>query len=974
MNIKIRLFYALALAGLVPIISSCASSERMMRMSGVIDSYAPPRKERISNSSIAGKTHYQIQGTVNSLERKKASGQVTAYDDALINIWPALYRNAQYLSILWPMVDSDQYGFAIRPFYNQEGNEYSILFPMAAWNPVNGDGWGAMAYWQTGKYAGFFPFYHASFKQDGNWNGYSALYWQNDKKYGVFPLVWGKEGIDKDGYFICGPAYASGGSYGFAPVTHFGKDAEISFAGPLWKSKDWDSYGFFPLARIKPGIRNVSYIGPFFIVGSWEKYGFFPLFANSKDGGYAFPLYYYDDKTFLSILGGARYGKNDKIDMLSVLGPMYVWKKNERIPFLSTSNIKDEKGNQHYCYHGDKTFRLVGLLGYFGSNDYMFPKEKSREFDELALAITRAEYAEKGKENKKREEVVAAAKKFGIEISKPKNDEDIAKLKNELLKYTQHESENYFGIAPLFHAESLVDTYRYILFLGLLAESSRTNDGDISRHILGPFVFRYGNTTYPYRKLTQDRISITENENNLNILLLAFFQEKQMRGWESFEQRNKIIKLFKSIRDYRTFANKIPGEETKISTAMKELGCESAVPRTDEEENAILDIMREKYSKQYTESRSMVLPLFYSDRTLSKNTLVIPALMAGISSDDDGTAAMAFPFFYTRNGKDSSTNIIFPLMSGFDRTENTSTSVVLPFYIAESYKRTVFYPCSDVSLDTAFNLQSSVKTNSEEYFLLGLLGRNDKNILCVWTDEAKKKAIPEAYSNLTAFAETIRRKESSENDLKRLQAELEKRYSRNISTLAEAEKVAAGFKGKDYQLQRFIELSAELNGSPEQMKKYRSSGVKNLNAEYASLRQEAEDSLRKAGINEPLPDTAEAVKRLPEKIRDDFSTELTARKRRSLVYSQTTVGNDIRWDVLWILARQNKQGDKNDVRVLEYIYRHQKDGDLESTVIFPGIAIQKDTGKSKYSFLWRVFSVKNENGSTSGHIFFIPWG
>ena len=36
---------------------------------------------------------------------------------------------------------------AVRPFYNRSGDEYSVLFPLAAWNPVNQDGWIVPAYW-----------------------------------------------------------------------------------------------------------------------------------------------------------------------------------------------------------------------------------------------------------------------------------------------------------------------------------------------------------------------------------------------------------------------------------------------------------------------------------------------------------------------------------------------------------------------------------------------------------------------------------------------------------------------------------------------------------------------------------------------------------------------------------------------------------------------------------------------------------
>ena len=98
------------LAGLL--LASCASSERMTRMSGVLERYEKPRRERIDGFAA-----------------RVPEEQLAPLDDSLINLWPFFYRNNLYTSVFWPMIDSDPYGFAVRPFYNQEGNEYSILFP-----------------------------------------------------------------------------------------------------------------------------------------------------------------------------------------------------------------------------------------------------------------------------------------------------------------------------------------------------------------------------------------------------------------------------------------------------------------------------------------------------------------------------------------------------------------------------------------------------------------------------------------------------------------------------------------------------------------------------------------------------------------------------------------------------------------------------------------------------------------------------
>ena len=158
------------------LLAGCASSERMVRMSGVLGSYEKPRSERVAGFSATA-----------------ARNELPALDDSLINLWPFFYRNNLYTSVLWPMIDSDPYGFAVRPFYNQEGNEYSILFPFCAWNPVNGDGWLANTYWNRNGF-GAVPIFHSP--QDPKKLAYYTLFWMSDGNWGVFPFARFGNGIN----------------------------------------------------------------------------------------------------------------------------------------------------------------------------------------------------------------------------------------------------------------------------------------------------------------------------------------------------------------------------------------------------------------------------------------------------------------------------------------------------------------------------------------------------------------------------------------------------------------------------------------------------------------------------------------------------------------------------------------------------------------------------------------------------------
>ncbi|MGE4301691.1 MAG: hypothetical protein AB7F40_08825 [Victivallaceae bacterium] len=133
--------------------AGCASSERMMRLS---DSYEAPRTSRIGG--------------------RQWSGASEMTDGTQINVWPLFVRSNRYYSVLWPLFDCDPYGVAVRPFFNQEGNDYSILFPCAVWNAETGSGWALNTYWY-GRSFGCFPLFH-----DSNLGGYALplTFWKRD--------------------------------------------------------------------------------------------------------------------------------------------------------------------------------------------------------------------------------------------------------------------------------------------------------------------------------------------------------------------------------------------------------------------------------------------------------------------------------------------------------------------------------------------------------------------------------------------------------------------------------------------------------------------------------------------------------------------------------------------------------------------------------------------------------------------------
>ena len=134
-----RFFLTVSAALLTAAWWGCASSERMSRMSGgVIQEYSAPRSHRIRSERFQKHTKAQ---------EKARNDLVGKVEETPVNIWPFFFSSEYYMAIMWPWIDWDEYGFAVRPFYNMEGDEHSVLFPLSAWNVKDRDGWVLLFSW-----------------------------------------------------------------------------------------------------------------------------------------------------------------------------------------------------------------------------------------------------------------------------------------------------------------------------------------------------------------------------------------------------------------------------------------------------------------------------------------------------------------------------------------------------------------------------------------------------------------------------------------------------------------------------------------------------------------------------------------------------------------------------------------------------------------------------------------------------------
>ncbi len=80
------------------------------------------------------------------------------------------------------------------------------------------------------------------------------------------------------------------------------------------------------------------------------------------------------------------------------------------------------------------------------------------------------------------------------------------------------------------------------------------------------------------------------------------------------------------------------------------------------------------------------------------------------------------------------------------------------------------------------------------------------------------------------------------------------------------------------------------------------------------------------------------------------------------------------YNILGILARGRSDATSEEFRILEYLYRHRRENDTESTTVFPFLSWQSAPGKSRFSFMWKFMEFNNVDGKRSGSVFFIPYG
>ena len=308
-------FAALALPAAM-LVSGCASSERMNRLSYDSDSYSAPKSARIAGG--------KFDDALVSLRTP------VGLKDRQVNIWPFCTVNSRYVSILWPFIDWDDFGMAVRPFYNQEGNDCSILFPLSSWNTQDRDGWALNAYWDRDCY-GMFPLFHVGKAPGALW--------------------------------FAGPFVGGGKRFGIVPLFFIGR--EFRSIGPLWWVKD-DLSETMPEKPLLP-----------------FSCGIFPLFWKFGDANTLFPLYLKTHDTFISPLLWMEKDLGEDGSLAWTDG-QYIflgywrddWKRHGFFPFYNVNTRDDDAFNHVLLWwwdHNDPDCGLFPFAWFDGDGGFIFP-------------------------------------------------------------------------------------------------------------------------------------------------------------------------------------------------------------------------------------------------------------------------------------------------------------------------------------------------------------------------------------------------------------------------------------------------------------------------------------------------------------------------------------------------------------------------------------------------------------------------
>ena len=576
----------------VLLLAGCASSDRMMRLSPTgARAYKAPDSIRLQSKKYQKMEHAQGE--------KK-----TLAEENVVNVWPFFLKNDYFHAILWPFIDYDQYGVAVRPFYNKEGDEHSILFPLSGWNSADGSGWVFNTFWSKDKFT-VFPFFHSAPNYmyafpviKGNYNNkektlsylhilpFSYFFQEKDKKeYGYILLPLG-------GWLVL-----DGDTYGLILNTYWGKDY----------------FGMVPLFHYS----DDSWMALLAYKNS-ERYGFFPLFAQNlaNDGGYFFPFYIYstsENKSFVN----------------AMLLYNYYRRSNGKV--LDSNSYSDTFVFPVLAGQGE-SFKLLN-----GSVNYYFFKELDKQCSAFKEAFEKSDMKGVADSRGKIAELLKVMK-IDKDFTAPQN---IAEL-NEFSAAFKHKfgtviDKNSFSILPFFNKSNEGKNREWSLLFGLLHKSKYYQD--------------YEKYSLPNAWSMRRNSNQVLEEDSSRTLLLVQSSETLNRNFKYGVSQNESImwqRLYSQLRDLAVYM-----EHDEFNLWKKDPKYKSSTAKQHASVREIADKLGITLPELKTPAQCYIFRKEIEGMCLDyfkvSNTSLMPFFE--IESSDKGGKFEIFPFFYTEKYK-----------------------------------------------------------------------------------------------------------------------------------------------------------------------------------------------------------------------------------------------------------------------------------------------------------------------------------
>ena len=250
-----------------------------------------------------------------------AFGNNSFYRDG-VNLFPLYYKEGKRQSILFPLIDIDDRGFAVRPFYHRDGKEQGILWPLCAFN--DREGWVGPYYWKGKENFGLLPFFIHD--DEFVWI-FPASWYSSEKSFGVLPLFcrykdffWAGNVFKTDDMFLVFPIYGRGKGwfyflnyiqgetiamkdYAFFPLVYYKRSLEkpqSEFYSPLFSFEfdrgelDMLNIGML-LYHYSYGKHHVFYpIADADFEKDAQQFWLWPLFKYSENYDSSFPVFLFD--------------------------------------------------------------------------------------------------------------------------------------------------------------------------------------------------------------------------------------------------------------------------------------------------------------------------------------------------------------------------------------------------------------------------------------------------------------------------------------------------------------------------------------------------------------------------------------------------------------------------------------------------------------------------------------------------------